>query len=186
MSKDDTIARRYARGLAEEARESNSLEAVRGDLRILSHMLDDNAVDRAPEFGKFLESPVVPPAEKIASAGRALTKAGVGKTVTDFLSILVERNRTRLVPRIYRAFLEISGEMTGEIAAVVRTARPLSEEQNRRLAEALAAAVGSKVRIHEQVEPGLLAGARVTVGDRTFDGTVLGKLEGLQGKLMRG
>lgn len=185
MGQEDVIARRYARGLAEYAGDENRMDEVRRDVRLLADLLDPGAGDSyVPEFRDFLSSPVVSPADKLAAAGKILAEAGVGRETADFLSILIEHNRVELLPRVARAFADFSGEMTGELTAVVHTARPLSDDQARRLTEALSAAVGGQVRIHQQVEPALLAGARITVGDKTFDGTVLGRLERLRHHLV--
>lgn len=185
MGQEDLIARRYARGLADHAAETGGMDRVREDLDALSAMLDPHSgAAHVPEFAAFLASPAVTTEDKLAAAAAIMEKAGIGGAVADFLAVLVSKNRTGLVTRIHRAFAGIAGEMTGEYTAVVHTARPLSPDQARRLSDALSAAFGGVVRLHQQVEPGLLAGARVTVGDKTFDGTVLGRFEQLRHRLV--
>jgi F-type H+-transporting ATPase subunit delta len=89
-----------------------------------------------------------------------------------------------LLPRAALAFAELADNADGWLTAVVHTARPLAEGQPERLAQALSGALGRQVRLRQVVEPGLLAGARVEVGGRTFDGSVLGGLERLKGHLV--
>ena len=185
MGQEDVIARRYARGLADYAAEAGDMERVREDLDVLSAMLDSRSgAAHVPEFADFLASPAAATEEKLVATAAIMEKADIGKTVADFLAVLVRKNRSGLVPRIHRAFADIAGGMTGEYTAVVHTARALSPDQSRRLRDALSSAFGCTVRLHQQVEPGLLAGARVTVGDKTFDGTVLGRFEQLRHRLI--
>ncbi|MFM9134003.1 MAG: ATP synthase F1 subunit delta, partial [bacterium] len=63
------------------------------------------------------------------------------------------------------------------IVAEVRVAQPLTEEQERRLAEALTRLKGRRVRLNVAVDPDVLGGVHVTVGDEVIDGTVASRLE---------
>lgn len=186
MSNENVIANRYARGLAEFAKNENVLDETRRDMDALGRILAAKDEDGMPELLSFLDSPTPTHEQKIAAAGKILEEAGIGKTVSDFLALLIRRGRTELAPLIARAFAEMAGRMAGELTAVVRTARPLSDDQSRRLAAALSAAFGRGVTVQQQVEPGLLAGARVAVEGWTFDGTVLGKLERMRHTLAAG
>lgn len=184
MAREEIIARRYARGLAESARDNNRVDEVRGDLRFLADVFDSRGGEAyVPEFAEFLDSPSVGVDDKRAVIDKICEKTGVGEMASAFLGVLVQSRRVGLLPKIARAFVEISGEMSGELAAVVQTARQLTGDQEIRLAEALATAFGKKVRLHQQVEPSLLAGVKVTVGDKVFDGSVLGRLERLKNSL---
>ncbi len=185
MGQEDVIARRYARGLAEEVAEHGDFPRVRGDLALLAGVLDPRAGKTyVPEFAGFLTSPTVTAGDKAAAAGTIAEKLGLGSTAADFLAVLIRHGRVALLPRIEQAFSALAGEMTGERTAVAHTARPLTADQEARLARALSAALGGPVHISQRVEPGLLAGAKVTVGDVTFDGTVLGRLESLKDHLL--
>jgi F-type H+-transporting ATPase subunit delta len=184
MGQEDVIARRYAKGLAERVAETNETPQARRDVRILAGIVDPGAGDfRIPEFAEFLSSPTISQGDKLAAAANIMRAAGIGKTVSDFFSVLITRGRAELMPRIAQAFSVFAGELTGERTAVVRTARPLSADQASRLTEALSTAFGGVVHLHQRVEPGLLAGAKVTVGDSTFDGSVLGRLERMRDML---
>lgn len=187
MTQEEIIAGRYARGLAELARDRDCMDEVRDDLRSLDEILDPGSGDvHVPEFKDFLSSPMVMPADKQVVSKAVMEKMGIGETVANFLCVLIERNRVDLLSRVARGFSTLAGELTGEYAALVRTARPLTHEQRERLAAALSAAFGGVVRIHQRVDPGLLAGARIMVGDRAFDGTVLGRLAALRHRFASG
>ncbi len=184
MGQANVIARRYAKGLAELVAEAKETERARRDVRLLADMLDAGAGEfRVPEFAAFLSSPAISLESKLTAAAAVMRAAGVGKTVSDFFAVLITRGRVGLMPRIAQEFAAFAGELTGERTAVVHTARRLTADQRERLANALSAAFGCVVHIHEQVEPGLLAGAKVTVGDSAFDGSALGKLERMRNML---
>ena len=123
---------------------------------------------------------MVPPQAKFHATDAILAKLGIGKIVSDFLNVLILHSRIGLVPQIHRQFNILISDLTKEHVATVFTARPLSEDQSARLSEALGKALGGKVRLLMQVEPGLLAGARIEVAGQVIDGTVLGRLEGLK------
>lgn len=181
MSQDEVIAKRYARGLAEHAMDAGGMPAIRADLHTVARLLDPKAGDTyVPEFAAYLDSPLASSADKRTAVASMLGKAGVGQEVVDFLGVLIERGRVRLLPKIAGEFGELAGVLTGDRSVLVQTARPLTAEQEERLADALSGVCGGRVHLRQQVEPGLLAGAKVVMGDRTYDGTVLGKLEAMR------
>ncbi len=184
MATEEIIARRYALALAEHARGEGKFPEVQADLKHIAAILEMTAESGyEPEFAKFLSSPSASLEEKLGLTRKVVEELGIGKIVNDFIGVLIRHGRAGIMLKVIRQFAEMAGELTGELSAVVQTARPLSEDQTNRLSEALAGALGSPVRMHQRIEPGLLAGAKITVGEKTFDGTVLGRLDRLRHKL---
>lgn len=190
MFREEIIAKRYAQGLAEYARDAACLEETREDLGVLLELVgqdgDGEGESEGAAFRRFLASPSVPLRSKLDTAARVVEKAGLNRAVGGFLEVLIRHGRVGLLGRAVRRFADLAGEMTGELAAVVHTARPLSGEQGGRLAEALSRAFGGKVHIRQVVDPTLLAGAKVLVGGKVIDGSVLGRLERLRRRLTSG
>lgn len=185
MARKDIIAGRYAKGLAGYAAETGEMDEVRRDIELLAAIFDSASGGAyVPELAAFLRSPLPTVEEKIALASSVTEKAGIGKGVADFLVLLIRKDRAELIPRIAGEFAEIAGRLTGARVAVAHTARPLTDEQERRLCEVLSSVFGGAVRIRQVVEPGLLAGAKIVIGDKTFDGTVLGRLEEMKHRLI--
>lgn len=186
MGQEEIIAKRYAAGLAERATETDEVKRVRTDLRLMAGLINPRSEEYVPEMADFLASPRVEAKDKIAAAGSILGKLGVSETAKDFFRLLVEHGRVALLPRIHARFNLLAGELTGEYVGVVETARPLSDDQLDRLNQVLSNAFGATVRLHQQIEPALIAGAKITVGDKTFDGSVLGKWRRLKNRLTSG
>ncbi len=184
MAQEAILARRYARGLAELAGEANSLDQVRSHIAAVAQLVDPAAHNgEMPDLLRFLESPEVTPEEKCAATERILEQLHIGSETIGLVCVLVQRNRAALLPKIARAYAEMAADMAGEYTALVQTARPLRPEQEQRLAAALSDAFQCTVRLHIEIQPGLLAGAKVTIGDKTFDGSVQGRLDAMRHRL---
>ncbi len=185
MGQQDVIARRYAKGLLEAAAEAGIVDRVRDELKALADIVDPaSGAAHVPEFMRVLTSPTVSLADKTALAERIASGSGFAGETGSFLKVLIEHDRVCLLPRIARAFADQAGPLTGIYTATVHTARPLRDEQMDRLRNALTDALDARVILHQRVEPNLLAGAKIVVGDKTIDGTVLGKLERLKERLL--
>ena len=186
MAQENIIAKRYAKGLAEHAREAGQVHEVREDLELLADLLDPHSgAHSIPEFLDFLSTPVVTRKDKLDATDVILKDLGIGKIVSDFLNVLILHGRVALAPNIARAYNQLITEMTHERTAVVHTARQLKDDQKAALAEALSKATGGSVRVMQRVEPGLLGGIRVTIGEVEIDGTVLGRLEWFRQALLK-
>lgn len=175
--KENVIARRYARGLFEYAVEQDELAAVREHLESLADLLDPERGEiSVPELLTFLRSPTVPMPEKIKLTDVICEKLSIGKTVSDFLNVLIQKNRIALTGFIAREFERISGQFETINNAVVESARPLTDEQIVAIREALAKALDGEVRILTRTNPRLIGGVRVQVEDLLFDGSLQHRL----------
>jgi F-type H+-transporting ATPase subunit delta len=121
--------------------------------------------------------------EKLTLARGIVESIGFSGVTGDFLAVLVRHGRVGLLPRIAEEFASLADSAAGFLTAEVRTARLLDAEQRERLSQALSRVTGIGVRLRQTVDPELLAGASVTVGGRTFDGSVAGGLERLRHRL---
>ena len=183
--KENVIARRYARGLAEYAVERGELESVLQDLETLADLLDPNRGEvSVPELLLFLQSPTVALNDKVKMTDILFEKLRIGKTVSGFLNILIDKGRVALTGFIAREFERLAGEYAEVQTAVVETARPLTEAQQDALRKALAHACGADVRLLVHTKPELLSGARVRMGDMLFDGSVQSRLARLEAKIL--
>jgi F-type H+-transporting ATPase subunit delta len=186
MGQEEIIARRYADGLALQAAEKGEVAAFRGDLHLLAEAVDPRSDRYVPELADFLANPRVEAGEKAAAAEAVAKKLGACATAGNFLGLLARRGRAGLLPRISALFGDTAGDLTGERTGVVETARELTTDQITRLENALRTAFGNPVRLRQRLDPSLVAGARVTVGGNTIDGSVLGRWRRLRDNLAGG
>ncbi|GAA4695206.1 F0F1 ATP synthase subunit delta [Nocardioides conyzicola] len=108
---------------------------------------------------------------KALPATVALAKQGLGGTYRTLTGALA-------------AYREVAADASGEAVATVRVVQPLGDGERERLAAALSRQYGKQVHLNEIVEPGVLGGMRVEIGDDVIDGTVSSRLDDARRKLV--
>jgi len=160
--------RRYAQALLDIATEESAVAAYRESLDRLGAAL-------APDVIHVLRDPRVP-FERRKAALEAATKDEPA-AVRAVLDLLLERDRTQIVPAIARAFDDLVDRREGIVKAKITTSVPLSESERNGLVSRLEGSSGAKIRATFAVDPSLIGGAKVQVGDRLIDGSLFNQLE---------
>ena len=160
------VARRYARALYQEAEARGAVERTDEDVQALRE-----ALDASRELTALFESPVVA-REKKEAVARRLFEGKVGDLTMRFVLLLLEKEREDLLPAVARAYGALRDERLGVVEASVRTARPLGFDETRRLEETLAQRTGKQVRLRMEVDPALIGGLVVRIGDKVYDRSV--------------
>jgi F-type H+-transporting ATPase subunit delta len=88
-----------------------------------------------------------------------------------------------VLPQIYTQYSKLKSQELKQVDAYVTSAYPLTSDQRKTLQERLAVSTGAIVILHEEVDPALLGGATIKVGDKFTDGSVRGKLKQLKTQL---
>lgn len=177
MSSEHNVAKRYAKALFEVAKEQNIITAAENDLLLVAGVLKD-----LPEFAKLLEHPNVSSEAKTD----LLTKAFEGKIsvpVWNTLQLMVAKGRGGLFVQLLEQFVEIANEASGKVTAVAYTPELLTEAESQAVADTFSAITGKTVTLRNEVDPSLLGGIRVRIGDRLYDGSLSGKLDRLKKEL---
>ncbi|MFT4122818.1 MAG: F0F1 ATP synthase subunit delta [Microbacteriaceae bacterium] len=120
------------------------------------------------------------PADARARLVRRLLEGKAAPQTVAILEHLVRQPRGRRIDALVGTATRIVAEAAGTAIATVTTARALTAAQTERLAAALAAVEGRDVRIHALVDPAVLGGVRVALGDSVIDGTVSARLADLK------
>jgi F-type H+-transporting ATPase subunit delta len=141
--------------------------------------------DRFPTFAVMMESPVRTAADKdrlIAQAfeGRALP------TTVNFLRVLNRHGRLGLLGPVLRAARETWERRQNRRPVTVRSAVPLTDGQADALRDRLAKTVGGTPVLRQEVDPGLIGGIVIQVGDDVYDASVRNRLEQLRQRLIEG
>jgi F-type H+-transporting ATPase subunit delta len=176
--REPTIARNYAEALLELARKG-------GDLRSWGDMIDGvaNAVESDRRLRVFLESPRVSIKQKNDILQKAYG-AQMPKTFVRFLQTLVRNRRQLLIPDIAHAFRDLVDEAEGRVHASVTVAREADDRDREVIASQLSRAFGKNVVPHYFVNPAILGGVVVRVGDTVLDGSVRRRLQTLRGRML--
>ena len=170
---NETVARRYALAIFQLAQERGAVETVGNDLRTIT----DGIYDDEATKGFFL-SPVIDRKEK----ERVLTSAFEGRThevALHALLLLVRKRREALLREIARQYEALEMQARGAEPLTVTSAKQLSPEELRELVNRLERIYSKKFEVTQRVDPVLIGGLRIMMGDRRIDGSVEGRLEEL-------
>ncbi len=173
----DAVARNYAETLFELAQRHEGVEAFEDGVAAAGRVLGDARVR------EFLATPRVSAARKKAALAAAFG-ASAPTMLLRFLDVVVDKGRQRLMPRIAAAYGALLERHRGRRHVDVTVARPLSEEERRRLDERLSGAMGAEVISRVQVRPGIVGGVVVREGDVVYDGSLKRQLGAMRRKLM--
>jgi len=171
--REPTIARNYAETLLELAQRG-------GDLRAWGEMIDRiaDAMEGDRRLRVFLESPRVSAQRK----NEILHKAFAGqlpRTFVRYLQALVNHRRQMLIPVIAHEYHDLVDRVEGRVHASVTVVREADEADRALVTQHLSRSLGKDVVAHFHVNPAILGGVIVRVGDTVLDGSVrrrLGKL----------
>lgn len=171
-------ARRYAQALLELAEENEGAQRWGKDLERLSQICSN------PDMQRLLKSAALPAERKQAALTSALT--GMPKLVVNFAKLAVANRQADVLTHIGTQFAEMAAERAGIVTAQAFTAAPLSQEMAAKLGKALQAATGSrKVEVKGQIDPSVIGGVKLRIGDKLWDGSVQGQLDAMRAQLRR-
>ncbi|MDA9913212.1 F0F1 ATP synthase subunit delta [Candidatus Nanopelagicales bacterium] len=128
------------------------------------------------ELQLALSSPGLPPATKNQILSDLLTDK-VAKPTLTLLSYISGHLRGRRIEQTVGRFTELAADRRGKLLAVVQSARPLTQDQTDRLARALAGKYDREVAINAEVNPALVGGVSVQIGDDVIDGSIANRLD---------
>ena len=176
MARRITAARRYAEAALQMGRADGTLDAWERDMAALG------AAMRHSELRRLLEHPAVAYAEKERVLRRVLG-ASVGEQPLRLALLMVRRGRPGGIEPMIARFTELLRHERGISLAQVRTALPLSAEQRGEVAARLRELTGEQIEMDEVVDPGLIGGIAVRIGDQLYDASVRSRLERLRARL---
>ncbi len=164
----EIAAKRYAEAVAGIARDGGTQDVWRDDLDSLAQLVQD------PQAGPFLTSARVDQAEKRRLLDRALV---VSPLAMNLALLLLDKGRLAAAPAIAAAYSHMLDAERGIVDADVTTAVVLSDEERRVVGQRLRAITGAnEVRVAAHVDPALIGGMVVRVGDQLIDGSTRTRL----------
>lgn len=174
------IVRRYAAALFAAASRADAVDVVESDLGLVSL-----TVQSSPALWEAITSPIIPPDKKRAIFDE-LFKDKVHAVTLSYLTLLVDKRREEALVRTEEEYILLANEARGIVQAEATTAKALDEAEQAQLAAKLSQTTGKQVELVCKVDPAVLGGVLVRIGDRVIDGSVKGQLEALREALLQG
>ena len=178
--RDTTIARNYAEALLALARKASDLEGWGAMFDDVAHALQSDE-----RLRHFLEAPQISAQEKNAVLARAFQDR-LPRLLVRFLQTLVNNRRQLLIPEIASEYRLLVDEAAGRVHARVTVAKPADPETHSTIARRLTKLIGKQVVPQLHVNPSILGGVIVRVGDTVMDGSVRKRLAALRGRMLAG
>ena len=168
----------YANALADIVLEQGASEPARKQLGDFGAAYAESA-----ELRNFLASPAVARESKHEIIEKLAARMGASKIIRNFLFVIVDNQRATLLPDIVKTFEHVLRQRQGVAEAQIASAVELSETQKGTLMRTLEGLTGKKIQAKYSLEPGLLGGAVVRIGDTIYDGSLRNQLNQLRARL---
>ena len=169
----------YANALADIVLQQGAAEPTRNQLADF-----DAAYQQSAELRNFMASPAVSREAKHGVIEKLVARLGASRMIRNFLFVIVDNQRTHLLPEIAVSFEEVLRQRQGIAEAEVLSAVPLNDKQKTALLRNLESVTGKKIQAHYSLDPALLGGAVVRIGDTIYDGSVRNQLDRLRERLV--
>jgi ATP synthase F1 delta subunit len=174
----EEIAEVYARALFEVSKDKHVLDRVHDELGEFADALSENR-----QLQVFLFSPYFSSDEKKEGMTRIVTDAD--ERLVNFLQLLAERHRMPALFRVRRNFDAMWADENKLLPVIVTSAVDLDEGLVQDIGKSIQDQTGRRVELSSKVDPGVLGGLQVRVGNMVLDATVRNRLEQLRKQVAR-
>ena len=170
-------ARRYAEALFELATRDDRVDAWRADLATACELAAN------PDVVRVVDNPAVPLAERREALHRLLGR--VSPQVLNLSLLLAYRGRFSIMPAVGDEYDDLVRRSRGIVSATITSAAPLTREELDAVTARVAEIAGAQVEARSVVDPGLIGGVSVMIGDLQIDSSVAGRLRRLRHELVQ-
>ncbi len=170
MSELSTLARPYAEAVFRLAQDENDLAGWSARIASLAMIVSD------AQLARLNADPAVA-ADRVATLVIEVAGPGLGERGASFVKVLAENDRLSLLPEIGAQFETLKASAEGTIEATISSAQELTQAQIDDLVAGLKAKFKRAVTVQVAVDPELIGGAVIAVGDKVIDGSVKGRLQ---------
>lgn len=172
------IVRRYASALFAAASDADVVDRVESDLGFVSYVIESS-----PALWEALTSPIIPRTKK-EDILVDLFGENVHEITLAYLKLLVAKRREEALRETESEYVELANEARGIVEAEVTSAIALDEDQEKKLVSKLVAMTGKSIQLSKKVDPSVIGGVLVRIGDTVIDGSVRGQLAALRDGLL--
>lgn len=168
---------RYAKAVMELSLEKQKVQVIEGDMRSVLAVLEENK-----SLVDVLTSPVLKTTDKLSVLKEIFSSAD--SLTIELFGLLGENKRVGLLAEVANQFVRLYEKMQGQDVAQVTTAVPLTPELEVKILNQLKQITGKEVTLVNQVEPSLIGGFILRVGDLEYNASVSGTLANLKRDLI--
>jgi len=179
MTRPSTAARRYAEAAFEVARRDGTLTRWLDDLRLAADVVTQ------PDVARAVDSPAIPFATRREILGKLLERR-VTPQAYNLVLLLAERGRLSAAPAVAAEYKRLVDRERGVVVATVTSAAPLETAELEAIGARVREMTGARAEIVTVIDPDLIGGVTVRIGDRLIDASVRGRLERLRGHIVAG
>ncbi len=174
MSNQSTVAKRYAEALFQLGIEKAVLDQFREEMLTVKEVFQQNK-----ELYTFLTHPRIRQEDKKKVV--EVPFQGLHKDIVSTLNLLVERHRVETIPAIIDHFIQLVNDAKGIAEATVYSVRELTDKERSELEFSFAKRFNrSAINLHNIVDPKMIGGIKIRVGNTIYDGSISGKLRRLE------
>ena len=141
------------------------------------------AYAESAELRTFLASPAVTLQAKHGVLEKMAARIGASKIIRNFLFVLTDHRRTQILPEMVAAFQQVIQQRQGMAQAEISSATELNAAQKTDFSKMLERQTGKKVETKYSLDPALLGGAVVRIGDTIYDGSLRSRLNQMRARL---
>ncbi|MCM8750176.1 ATP synthase F1 subunit delta [Thermomicrobiaceae bacterium CFH 74404] len=171
------VAKRYAQAAFEIAKAHNALEHWERDLQAFRSALQEDTLL------EFFDNPAIPFEAKAQVLSELFPAEGEQRYIRNLITLLLERGRLHQLPDVVEAFHEFVLQERGVVRAEAITAVELAPEEIERLQQRLRQALGREVQLSVRVDPDVIGGIIIRIGDEVIDASVRTQLQALRRQL---
>ncbi len=168
----------YAQALFDLAEQAGALDEVNDELEQIDELLTAN-----PDLMLLLSSRMISAPERQGIIER-IFGGRVSDTVLNFLRVVNQKNRLDALPAIIHEFGNLLDRRHGVVEVDAYVASRLDEQLAKRVADGIGTALKRNVLLHQYVDPELIGGLKIRIGDRMIDGSVATQLKLMKEQLM--
>ncbi|NNE54622.1 MAG: ATP synthase F1 subunit delta [Flavobacteriales bacterium] len=167
------VSIRYAKSLLDLAREKDALSSAQEDMATIS-----DTIDQSRDLQLMLKSPIITSDKKL-SILKEVFKDKIGPFSTLFVEIITKKGREKLLGEIAQAAVLMAKEEKNIFGAQVTTAVPLDDATRQKVLAIIKEIKSGTIELEEVVDPTIIGGFQLRVGDSMIDSSVVGKVREL-------
>ena len=172
-----SLARRYAQALFLSSQEKDLLDQVEAELKMVVGTIEGN-----DDLAQIMDRDLVSP-EKKKEILEKLFSGKISSQTMSFLKLVLDKRREKHLQEMLVEYVALADTARNMLEAEVKTAAELSPQQQETLKQGLSAFSGKEIRLKIEVDPSLLGGVMIKIGDKVYDGSARRQLQSLRKRL---